>query len=111
MIYQGAAYRIIYLYGTKCKQVKSILETAIERAQGNYSITEKAWIMRMAFDQILGVPTQTKYNMSKTALITGVSSGIGLELAKIHASKGNNLVLVARNKSKLDELKLTIKRT
>ncbi len=40
-----------------------------------------------------------------TALITGASSGIGLELADIHASKGDNLVLVARNKTKLDELK------
>jgi short-subunit dehydrogenase len=40
-----------------------------------------------------------------TALITGASNGIGLELAKIHASKGGNLVLVARNKFKLDELK------
>lgn len=40
-----------------------------------------------------------------TALITGASNGIGLELAKIHASKGDNLVLVARNLSKLDELK------
>jgi uncharacterized protein len=43
--------------------------------------------------------------MKKTALITGASNGIGLELAKIHASKGDNLVLVARNKSRLDELK------
>ena len=41
----------------------------------------------------------------KTALITGASNGIGLELAKIHASKGGNLVLVARNKAKLEELK------
>lgn len=40
-----------------------------------------------------------------TALITGASNGIGLELAKVHASKGDNLVLVARNKSKLDILK------
>lgn len=40
-----------------------------------------------------------------TALITGASNGIGLELAKIHASKGDNLVLVARNFSKLTELK------
>jgi uncharacterized protein len=44
----------------------------------------------------------------KTALITGASNGIGLELAKIHASKGGNLVLVARNKSKLDELKVEL---
>ena len=40
-----------------------------------------------------------------TALITGASSGIGLELAKVHASKGGDLVLVARNKLRLDELK------
>ncbi len=40
-----------------------------------------------------------------TALITGASNGIGLELAIQHASKGGDLVLVARNKSKLDELK------
>ena len=43
--------------------------------------------------------------MKNTALITGASSGIGLELAKVHASKGGDLILVARNKSKLDELK------
>ncbi len=46
--------------------------------------------------------------MKNTALITGASSGIGLELAKVHASKGGDLVLVARNKSKLDELKTTL---
>ena len=43
--------------------------------------------------------------MEKVALITGASNGIGLELAKVHASKGGNLVLVARNKSKLDDIK------
>lgn len=43
--------------------------------------------------------------MVKTALITGSSGGIGYELAKVHAENGDNLVLVARNKSKLDELK------
>jgi short-subunit dehydrogenase len=46
--------------------------------------------------------------MKNTALITGASNGIGLELAKIHASKGGDLVLVARNKSKLDELKIEL---
>jgi uncharacterized protein len=45
-----------------------------------------------------------------TALITGASNGIGLELAKVHASKGDNLVLVARNKSKLDELKVELEK-
>jgi short-subunit dehydrogenase len=46
--------------------------------------------------------------MKNTALITGASNGIGLELAKIHASKGGDLVLVARNKAKLEELKSTL---
>lgn len=39
------------------------------------------------------------------ALITGASGGIGEELAKIHASKGGNLVLVARSLDKLEALK------
>jgi short-subunit dehydrogenase len=43
--------------------------------------------------------------MKNTALITGASNGIGLELARVHASKGGDLVLVARNKLKLDEIK------
>ncbi|MEI8117432.1 MAG: SDR family oxidoreductase [Flavobacteriia bacterium] len=41
----------------------------------------------------------------KTALITGASSGIGKELARIHASKGGDLILVARRTEALDELK------
>jgi uncharacterized protein len=43
--------------------------------------------------------------MNKTALITGASGGIGLEFARIHASKGDNLVLVARSSDKLDAVK------
>lgn len=47
--------------------------------------------------------------MNQYVLITGCTSGIGLSLAKEFAIKGHNLVLVARNKEKLelllDELK------
>ena len=43
--------------------------------------------------------------MSKTVLITGASSGIGCEFAKIHAEAKDNLILVARSIDKLDELK------
>jgi short-subunit dehydrogenase len=43
--------------------------------------------------------------MKKTALITGASSGIGKEFAKIHAEKGGYLIVVARSENKLNELK------
>ena len=43
--------------------------------------------------------------MKKTALITGASSGIGKELAFIHAEQGGDLVIVARSIDKLNELK------
>lgn len=43
--------------------------------------------------------------MSKVALITGASSGIGKELAYIHAASGGDLVIVARSQDKLQELK------
>ena len=43
--------------------------------------------------------------MKKTALVTGASSGIGLELAKIHASKGDNLIITARREDELNKIK------
>ncbi len=43
--------------------------------------------------------------MPKTVLITGASGGIGYELAKLFAQNRDNLVLVARNENKLNEIK------
>jgi short-subunit dehydrogenase len=43
--------------------------------------------------------------MKNTALITGASSGIGKELARIHAAKGGDLILVARRIELLNSLK------
>lgn len=42
--------------------------------------------------------------MRTYTLITGASSGIGCEMAEILASKGHNLILVARSQSKLEHL-------
>ncbi|MCG7551759.1 SDR family oxidoreductase [Pseudoalteromonas sp. Of7M-16] len=55
--------------------------------------------------------------MANTALITGASGGIGLELAHLHAQQGGDLVLVARSLDKLNalakelEIKYSIKAT
>lgn len=47
----------------------------------------------------------------KTALITGASFGIGLELARIFAREGHNLVLVARSGEKLRQLAAELEKT
>lgn len=48
--------------------------------------------------------------MGNTALVTGASSGIGAELARLHAVKGGNLVLVARREEALNQLKLELEK-
>jgi uncharacterized protein len=50
------------------------------------------------------VSTSNPFFAPKTALITGASSGIGLELAHLFARDGYRLVLVARNRSILRQL-------
>ncbi len=46
----------------------------------------------------------------QTALITGASGGIGLEIARLFASDGVNLILAARNTDKLNEIKQIFER-
>lgn len=48
--------------------------------------------------------------MKNVGLITGASTGIGKELANIHAEKGGNLIIVARNKDKLEILKTELEK-
>src|SRR4051812_5667264 len=43
-------------------------------------------------------------NRNKYALITGATSGIGYELAKLFAKDSYNLILVARNQERLQEI-------
>lgn len=48
--------------------------------------------------------------MKKVALITGASTGIGKELANIHAEKGGDLIIVARSMDKLEKLKTELEK-
>lgn len=58
-IYEWAAYKILYVYTKECSKVEAVLKEAVDTSHGDFSDTEKAWIMRQAFDKILGVPTET----------------------------------------------------
>jgi short-subunit dehydrogenase len=46
--------------------------------------------------------------MNNVALVTGASGGIGLELARLHAKDGGDLLLVARSGDKLDLVKFEL---
>src|SRR5437870_7149122 len=48
--------------------------------------------------------------MKETALITGASSGIGLDLARLFAKDGHDVVLVARSEGKLREIAAELER-
>lgn len=43
--------------------------------------------------------------MSNTALVTGASSGLGVEFARYHASRGGDVIITARREERLKELK------
>ena len=47
---------------------------------------------------------------AKTTLITGASSGIGLEMARVWAHHGHRLILVSRDATKLDQLAIELRR-
>jgi uncharacterized protein len=59
----------------------------------------------------IAVPNRMNAANSETVLITGASSGIGLELAKCFAADGCRLILLARNTEALEALAVELRRT
>ena len=59
----------------------------------------------------MGNPNQFKEKYGPYALVTGASSGLGKEFAIQLASKGMNLVLLARRKELLIDLKEDLEKT
>src|SRR5258705_13786034 len=59
---------------------------------------------RIAPPRLLVASRTVKRGALKTALVTGASSGIGLEFAKLLAREGHDLVLVARRREVLEGL-------
>lgn len=53
------------------------------------------------YDRIMAVP---KPSPNSTALVTGASSGIGVEIARVLAARGHGLTLVARRREELEAL-------
>lgn len=60
----------------------------------------------VSFGMIVSVLTRRRFDYrGKHVLVTGGSSGIGLELAKQYLQRGANVSIVARNKDKLKQAK------
>jgi short-subunit dehydrogenase len=49
--------------------------------------------------------------MTRTALVSGASGGIGYELSRLFAADGYNLVLVARSEQKLEQIAVNLNKT
>ena len=58
-IYEGAAYKALYLLGGDCSKLGSVLATGLSRAGAGSSASSRAWTLRRTFDTILGVGTRT----------------------------------------------------
>jgi len=60
--------------------------------------------VRHAADHLQKLVTKRRRKNMETVLITGASSGIGLEFAKLFAKAGSGLILTARREEKLHKL-------
>ncbi len=58
-IYEGAAYKLLYLLGDDCPDASAVLRAGLARAEEESGHVQQAWMMRRIFDTLLGHPTRT----------------------------------------------------
>jgi hypothetical protein len=87
---------------------KAVMETRIKAppAKSRKTATECVNRKFKGGTLVAGLPCRDilPWHMSDWALVTGASCGIGAELAKVFAAHRFNLVLVARNEARLNQL-------
>jgi len=57
-LYEGAAYKLLYLLGERCPSASDALSDAIADSARDESAARKAAVVRYAFDAILGIPAE-----------------------------------------------------
>jgi hypothetical protein len=57
-IYEGAAYKILYVVGDGCAELGAFVRGGLAQAEAEVAVDRKAWTMRHTFDAILGEPTE-----------------------------------------------------
>ncbi len=58
-IYEGAAYKLLYVLGSSCSELTAFLRAGLAQARTDAAVDRKAWTMRRTFDTILGEETAT----------------------------------------------------
>jgi hypothetical protein len=58
-IYEGAAYKLLYLLGDRCETARGVLRFGLAQAEAQEDPAAQAWTMRRTFDALLGEDTVT----------------------------------------------------
>ncbi len=58
-IYEGAAYKLLFVLGSQCPDLTGFLRAGLGQARVDAEVDRKAWTMRRTFDTILGEHTSS----------------------------------------------------
>ena len=91
-----------------CRLVESTTEGQTAAVVSGKVSEREGFPIAVTGDYFFGVRLKDNGMATETVLVTGASSGIGWELAKLFAADRSGVVLVARRRDKLEELAATI---